>query len=117
MFIDQTPGYTQVNTLKSSSEDEDADSCRHQGYDYNYDAIDMENEDCNNSFLSSSEESNSLGENRDSPEDGEVVAPNSQGNSETRLRGGRPKGSTIQKKLDKDQAEAQAKYKICCRYI
>ena len=69
VFIDQTPGLTQVKEcLKSSSEDDDADSCRKHSYEYNYDAVDMLRE-CNQS-LSSESSSSSVKQNKDSS-DGE----------------------------------------------
>ena len=103
IYIDQTPGYTQVQeALKTSSEESDADSCRHQGYEYNYDAIDTMHDASSHSSNINLSDNNS---------------DESEKSQKVRNKGGRPRGSTDDLKLSTYAMIARTKYKIVCRYI
>ena len=73
VFIDQCPGRTLVlEALASSSEDEDTNSCRNQGYEYNYDAIDMYHEEDNDLSPSSDNDENQVDKEDDFSDDNQT---------------------------------------------
>ena len=123
-YIDQCPGHTQVlRTLESSSKDSQADSCCKQGYEYDEHDIDgnidhdSQSSNDDNSWSSfSSDDNSSLSS---SSSDGSNGASNINNNSSmtTRNKGGRPIGSTIDKKKREIVQEARAKYKIVCCFM
>ena len=157
VFIDQTPGLTQVKEcLKSLSEESDADSCKHQGYEYNDDAVDIMNDIYNDSGEDDSsldnngtdtEEDNASDDNsgsscnksddsnysdddnnphghQDNADDDQSSDGSNSSDTTTPTRKtnntkptGRPTGTSIESKYAKLKIEAQAKYKIVCRYI
>ena len=124
-FIDQCPGHTQVlRTLESSSEDSQCDSCHKQGYDYDEHDIDgnndndsySSNDDKSYSGFSSDDDSSSSSSSSDSDASNGASTRNNASSMNTRNKGGRPLGSTIDKQQQQILQETKAKYKIVCRF-
>ena len=101
--------------LESSSCDSD-DSNNKQGYEYNNDANDWVA-----SASSSNETSQHSNESTSSKPSDDIIDDDviefEVGNPDVQRKGGRPVGTTDDKKREQGEKEAQAKFKIICRYM